>query len=311
MSLSIVGVGAAEPMPMAPGGRPWHLGWLAPPGPETLAAFVAGMHDKGWVRDEHYTIDVRASNDARQFVKLADELVALEPDVLLGIETTSRVLQQRTSTIPIVMIISIDPVGAGLIQSLARPGTNVTGMSGQYEGLVAKWIEALVEIVPSTQRVAFLGDPGWSDSLRRREVVHQAAQAKGIALEMVEIGADAHSLRSAFDALDRRRPDGLVIPIQGGTLAHAPAIQEAVRRLRLPAVGLLRAGGLVQIGPDFRATARECADFVDRILRGAHPADLPVRQATSYRVTLNARLAREIGVVLPLSLRVRADEVIE
>ena len=308
---------AADPLPMPAGGRPWRIGWLSPGGggvagePAALKSFVAGLHDKGWVRERHYVMDVRTTNDAVRYAALADELLAGAPDLLMGIETTARILRQRTSTIPIVMIISIDPVAAGLVHSLARPGTNVTGMSGQFDAIVGKWVEAALELAPKARRIAYLADPDWSDSLRVKGVMQQAAGARGVALELVLIGADAARAQQALHELEGARPDALIIAVQGGPLAHAEAIRGLVRRLRLPAVGVLAAGSVVQIGPDFAATARESADFVDRILRGAQPADLPVRQATIYEVTLNAALARELGIELPLALRVRATRVIE
>ena len=138
----------------------------------------------------------------------------------------------------------------------------------------------------------------------------KAAAARGVELDRVAIPADAARALQALSGLDARRPDALIIATQGGTLAHADAIAALVRRLRLPAVGLIAAGSLVQFSPDFAASARESADFADRILRGASPADLPVRQATIYEVTLNAALARELGIELPLALRVRATRVL-
>jgi len=306
---------AREPLPMPPGGRPWRIGWLSPGGSDnarsTLSAFVAGLRAKGWVQDEHYTLELRTSDDARRYPALAAELVALAPDVLMAIETSARVLRQHTTTIPIVLFMSIDPVGAGLVQSLAQPGGNVTGVAGQYDQLVGKWVEALVEIVPRATRLAMLYDPGWSDAQGNLALAQTAARAKGAALEGIALSADAPSWQWALRALEVQVPHGLLIGINGGTLAHAEAIAQAVRRLRLPAVGLLRAGGLVLIGADFQASAREAADFVDRILRGARPQDLPVRQSMFIRTTVNMKLARQIGVELPLGLRLRADEVIE
>jgi putative ABC transport system substrate-binding protein len=303
------------PMPMPPGGRPWRIGWLTPGGADnarsTIGAFVAGLRAKGWVQGEHYTLELRTSDDARNYPVLAAELVALAPDVLVGIETTARVLRQYTTTIPIVLFVSIDPVQAGLVQSLAQPGGNVTGMAGQYAQIVGKWVEALVEIVPRATRLAVLYDPAWSDAQRNVALAQAAARAKGAQLEAVALSADSPGWQQALRALEARPPQGLLLSPSGGTLAHAGSILQAVRRLRLPAVGPISAGGLVMIGLDFQASARESADFVDRILRGARPQELPVRQAMFIRTTVNARLAREIGVEIPLTLRLRADEVIE
>lgn len=307
---------AAQPQPLPASGRRWRVGWLTPASndggpPAILEAFVAGMREKGWVRDTHYEVDVRVTNDARRYGALAQELVARPPDVLMAIETTARLLRQHTESIPIVMLISIDPVAAGLVQSLARPGTNVTGMSGHFDAIVVKWVEALIEIVPRARRMAFLGDPGWSDSLRVGQVMESAARAKGAEFEMVPITTDVQSVHKAFDDFERRRPDGLLIPIQGGALTHAALIRSHVRRLRLPAVGLHSAGAVLQISPDFAASAREAAEFVDRILRGASPADLPVRQARAFVTSIHPGLARELGIELPATVRARADKVIE
>lgn len=307
-------LGAAQPMP--PGGRPWRIGWLTPGAPAggpspVLQAFVEGMRDRGWSRDTHYVLELRTGSNARQYVVWARDLVAWKPDLLIGIETTARLMRQYTETIPIVLIISIDPEAAGLVRSLARPGTNVTGMSGHFDAVVVKWIEAVVEIVPQARHIVYLADPGWSDSLRAGAVMETAARAKGAELSVAPVSADVASVQQAFDGFARRRPDGLVIPIQGGALTHAALIKTLVRQMRLPAVGLLDAGAVVQISPDFAASARESTDFVDQILRGARPADLPVRRAQAFVVTLNTGLARELGIALPASLRARAHRVIE
>jgi putative ABC transport system substrate-binding protein len=308
---------ARETLPMPPGGRRWRVGWLLFSGDRELAqrsvaAFVAGMHEKGWVQGEHYAIDTRDSGgDARRFTALAGELVALQPDVLIAIETTARAYREHTTTIPIVLWTSLDPVAAGLVASLAKPGTNVTGIAGQSYALLAKNIEALVEIVPRARRIALLYDPGWSDAQRMLEAAREYARAKGAELEPHPITTDARSVPATFQDLERRRPDGLVIPGQGAIIARASEILAQVRALRLPATGSIDAGGLVQQLWDPIANLREAADFVDRIFRGAKPGDLPVRQVMSYPVTVNARLAREIGVRLPQSLLIRADKVIE
>lgn len=303
-------------VPMPPGGRPWRIGWLTPGTSDggrsaMQQAFIGALREKGWLLDTHYVLESRTGNDARQYAAWARELVALQPDLLVAIETTARLLRQHTDTIPIVLAISIDPLVAGLVHSLARPGTNVTGMSGHFDAVVVKWVEALVEIVPKARYLAFLGDPGWSDSLKAGAVMEQAARVKGVAFAVVPVDADATSVTRAFDGFAQRRPDGLLIPIQGGALTHAALIRTLVRRHRLPAVGLLAAGAVMQISPDFVATARESADFADQIMRGARAAELPVRQASTFVVTVNPTLARELGIVLPASVMARADRVVE
>jgi putative ABC transport system substrate-binding protein len=308
---------AAPEVPMPPGGRPWRIGWLlitrADSGiaQRSIAAFEGALGERGWVRERHYTMERWSEGDSRRFPALAGELVALQPDVLIAIETTALALQQHTRTIPIVLWASLDPVAAGLVRSLAQPGGNVTGVSNVADGLTVKNVEALFELVPHARRVAFLQDPGWAASARQLEIAREVARLKGARLDGVPITTEAQSVERAFQAFERERPDGLVIANDGATVAQARSIRERVRAQRLPAAGLIEAGGVVRHSADTVAGLREAADLVDRILRGAKPADLPVRQIRSVTVTLNLGLARELGIELPASLRMRADEVIE
>jgi putative ABC transport system substrate-binding protein len=313
-----VAAAAGSDLPMPPGGRRWRIGWLlitrADSGgaQRAIAAFESAMSERGWMRQRHYTLELRWSEgDARRFPALAGELVALQPDVLIALETTALAFRRHTRTIPIVLWASLDPVAAGLVRSLAQPGGNVTGVSNVADGLIAKNVESLFELVPRARRVAFLQDPGWAAAARQLEVAREVARLKGARLDGVAITTDAHSVEQAFRAFERERPDALMIANSGATLAQAQAIRERVRVQRLPAAGLVEAGAVVRHSADVLASLREAADLVDRILRGAKPADLPVRQIKSVTVTLNLGLARELGIEVPASLRVRADEVIE
>jgi putative ABC transport system substrate-binding protein len=306
----------AQPMP--PGGRPWRIGWLliADPGSHTsravFDAFNGAMRDKGWIQGTHYTIETRSSGgDARRFPALAAELVQLAPDVLMAVETTALVLRQHTTTIPIVLWQSLDPVAAGLVQSLARPGTNVTGLSNVADGLTTKNMEALLEIVPRARRIAVFYDPRWSAATRQLAVARDIARAKGAEFDAYPITADGQSLSAAWAGIDRRRPDGLVIFNNAATFAHAKAIQAGVLARKVTATGLIEGGAVARHGVNALGSVREAADFVDRIFRGATPADLPVRQVMSVIVTVHLAHARELGIELPVSLRIRADEVIE
>lgn len=308
---------AADRLPMPRGGRRWRVGWLLFSSDPKLVrrsidAFASGMREKGWVLGEHYTIETRDSGgDVSRFSALAGELVSLHPDVLIAIETTARAYREHSTTIPIVLWTSLDPVAVGLVKSLARPGTNVTGIAGQSDELLTKNIEALFEIVPQAKRIALLRDPNWSAAQRMLETARGASRTKGAELDAYSITAAPQSVRAVFDSFERRRPDGLVILAQGPIIGRSGEILARVRSMRLPATGYVDAGGLVQQNWDSWANLREAADFVDRIFRGASPAQLPVRQVMVYHVTVNARLAREIGVELPASLRLRADRVIE
>ncbi len=308
---------AREPPPLAPGGRRWRIGWLLVFSDHEAArryvdVFVAAMRDRGWVLGEHYDIDLRHSGgDARRFAALAGELVAAQPDLLIGVETSARAYRQHTMTIPIVLSASLDPVASGLVHSLARPGTNVTGLSTIADALTMKNVEALFELVPQARRIVALADPEWSGMARIGGVAQAAARARGAEYEMLPITADPASVNTALEQLRRRRPDGAVLITSGAIIKQAAALRAGIVALKLPATGLTEAGAVLRHGWNFDELLRESTDFVDRILRGAKPADLPVRQLTRVEVTLNLRTAREIGIAVPRALRARADRVIE
>jgi len=276
-----------------------------------MRPFIDGMRERGYVQGEHYVLEIRVSGgDARRFPALADELIALKPDVLLGVETSALVMAAKTKTIPIVLYNSIDPVAVGLVKSLARPGTNVTGMSGQYDELIAKHVELLLELVPKASRISMISDPFWSARESYERYAHRAAEAKGLSLAVIHV-KDASEVKQAFVHFEQRRPDGLLVANTGLTWALMETIHEGARRLRLPAVGYAIRGGLIQYGVNVFANLRLAADFVDRILKGAKPADLPVRQAIKYELIVNMKTAREIGLKIPQSILLRADQVIE
>lgn len=314
---SISRVVAADSLPMPAGGRRWRIGWLLFSNDpkivqRSIDAFSAGMRAKGWVLDEHYTLETRDSGgDAKRFDALAGELVALNPDVLIAIETTAQAFRKHTKSIPIVLWASLDPVATGLIRSLAKPGTNVTGISVQADALLGKNIEFLTEIVPHAKRIGLLYDPNWSGVERFLESARQVARGKKAEIEAHPITKDRGSVLVAFAKFEHRRPHGLVIMPHASIVSQAGDILEQVRRLRLVAAGYVEAGGLVQQSWNPQANLREAADFVDRIFRGTKPSELPVRQVMSFVVTVNARLAKEIGVGIPATLRLRADRVIE
>ena len=224
---------------MPPGGRRWRIGWLlfADPGSNTsrkvFDAFNGAMRDKGWIQGTHYTIDTRSSGgDARRFPALAAELVQVAPDVLMAVETTALVLRQQTTTIPIVLWQSLDPVAAGLVQSLARPGTNVTGLSNVADGLTIKNTEALLEIVPRARRIAVLYDPFWSAATHQIAVARDIARAKGAEVDAYPITADPQSLSAAWAGIDRRRPDGQCPRLPTPRSRRRPATQTPQRRPR-------------------------------------------------------------------------------
>lgn len=278
---------------------------------EGMQPFLAGMRERGYVLGEHFVLDIRLSGgDARRVPALVDELIALKPDVLLGVETSALVMAAKTSTIPIVLLTSIDPVAAGLVKSLAQPGTNVTGMSGQYAQLMAKQVELLLELAPEASRVVVLSDPFWSARESSERSAQQAATAKGLNLKFVYV-KDAVEVKQAFMEFEKNRIDGLILIATGLIATHRETIREGIHRLRLPAVGPAGAGGALSYGLDLASNYHESADFVDRILKGAKPAALPVRQATRYELVVYMKNTREIGLTIPQSILLRADQVIE
>jgi putative ABC transport system substrate-binding protein len=285
-------------------------------------AFLAGMKDLGYVAGRDLVLDMRyAGGDNSRLPLLADELIALKPDVLLGIEPPAVVMRAKTTTIPIVLIASTDPVAAGLVQSLSRPGTNVTGMAYRFDELHAKHIELLTEIVPKMSRIALLNyaalphEPVARLAARYEEFARSAATAKGLTL-VVASARDTQGVGHAFAELEKARPEGIVVVATGGTFALRHEIIAQARRLRLPSITSLppswaEAGGLLSYGPDFLKSFRYAANFVDRIFKGANPAEMPVEQPAIFELVVNLKTAREIGVTIPQSILVRADRIIQ
>jgi len=286
-----------------------------------LDAFLAGLRDLGYVAGRNLVLDMRyAAGDYNALPALADELIALKPDVLVGIEAPAVAMRKKTKTIPIVLLGSPDPVAAGLVRSLARPGTNVTGIANRVDQLIAKHIELLTEIVPKMSRVALFNyAPLPNDpvelAVRYEQFAKTASAAKGLALIVVS-ARDAEGVRQAFVALERERPEGVVIASTGQTFQLRHEIIGHARRLRLPSISALpaawaEAGGLASYGVDFRESFRYAATYVARILKGATPAELPVEQSSKFEFVINLKTAREIGVTIPPSILLRADRVIE
>jgi len=304
----------------------FRVGWLLAGSPTSLnpleEALLTGLRERGYVAGQNLVLDVRfAGGDTARLPVLAGELVALKPDVLLAIEPEAGVLRAKTDKIPIVLTASSDPVAAGLVKSLARPGTNVTGMAYRNEELLAKHIELLTEINPEMSRLALLNKVPLPDSydvdltVRFEEVAKKAAAAKGLKL-VVARARDPQEMGQAFAELEKGRPDALVVVATGVTFALRQEILAHARRLRLPSISSLppawaEAGGLLNYGPNFLETYRYVATIVDRILKGANPAEMPVEQPAKFELVINLKTAREIGVKIPPSLLLRADRVIE
>ncbi|MEP7181164.1 MAG: ABC transporter substrate-binding protein [Betaproteobacteria bacterium] len=278
---------------------------------ETLKPFIDGMRDRGYRLGEDFIFEIRVSGgDPQRFPALAEELVALKPDIFIAFETNGRALAAKTTDIPIVLLNSIDPVAAGLVKSLARPGTNVTGMSGQGDALTAKQVELLVEAVPTATSIAMLIDPLWSNRESYVRYAQSAAEAKHLSLTIIHV-QEVDDVKRAFMQFEKQRPGGLLVGSGGRTWTLRETIREGVVRLRLPVIGHPAFGSLASYRISDSATWYEAAEFVDRILKGARPADLPVRQATKIELVVNLKVAREFGIKVPQSILLRVDREIE
>jgi putative ABC transport system substrate-binding protein len=280
-----------------------------------LAAFRQGLERLGWSEGRNVRIDYRsAANNPDRFQPLATELVRLQPDVILAMTTpVAAALRRESRTIPIVFVGVSDPIGSGFISSLARPGGNLTGLLLYEEGITGKWLAMLKEIAPSLARAALIANP------RRTPYDYFVRSAKSVApslaIELVpspiENAADIERGIGSF----AREPNGGLVVLPGTPLEHRDLVVAIAARHRLPAVYYMRyfvvAGGLMSYGIDHIDQSRQAASYVDRVLRGAKAADLPVRAPTKYETTLNLKTAKALGFDVPPSLLVRADEVIE
>ena len=282
-----------------------------------LEAFRQGLRDLGYVEGQNIAIESRwAEGKYDRYPALAADLVRLKVDVIVAQGgAATQAVQQATRTIPIVMSIVLDPVGSGLVPSLARPGGNVTGTSFMGPDLVGKQLQLLKEVVPKVSRVALLRNPANPASALGLRDAEAAARALGVRLQALE-ARDPQEIDSAFAAMTRERAGALLIfpdPIFGNQRRQ---IAELAAKRRLPAIhgGLpeyAEAGGLMVYSPNILDLTRRAATFVDKILKGAKPADLPVEQPTKLELVINLRTAKAIGLTIPPSLLQRADQVIE
>ena len=280
------------------------------------AAFLQGLQELGWTVGRNVRLDYRwGAGDAELFRRYARELVALAPDVILasgGAVVPS--LLQATRTVPIVFTGTPDPVGAGFVESLARPGGNITGFTMFEYGISGKWLELLKEIAPGTTRAAVIRDPAIAAGVGLWGAVQTAAPSFGIEVSPVNV-RDASEIERAIAAFARGPNGGLIVT--GSTLAsvHRDLIVTLAARHKLPAVYSQRffvaGGGLISYGPDIVDQYRAAAGYVDRILKGEKPADLPVQAPTKYELVINLKTAKALGLDVPPMLLARADEVIE
>ena len=282
-----------------------------------LAAFNDGLAQLGWIEGRNVRVDTRwATTNADDLRKQAAELVATTPDVLVAASGTSSVapLLQATRTVPIVFAIVVDPVGAGFVASLARPGGNATGFTMFEYGMSGKWLELLKQIAPGVTRAAVLRDPAIASGIGQFGAIQAVAPSLGVELSPVDV-RDAPEIERAVAAFAGIPNGGLVVTGSPSSTIHRDLIIALAARHKLPAVYWERfyvaAGGLISYGPDRLDQYRQAAGYVDRILKGEKAADLPVQVPTKFQIVINQRTAKALGITVPQSVLARADEVIE
>src|SRR5262245_16813906 len=299
------------------------LGWLAgglgandPESQARKAAFLQGLRELGWNEGQNIQIDFRwGAGSADAIRKYAAELIAFAPDVTLASGSqAAHALQQASRTIPIVFAQVPDPIGAGFVDSLARPGGNATGFTTFEYGIGAKWLELLKQIAPSVKRVAVLRDPANPAGSGQWGAIQSAASSAGVELSSVSSRA-TDEIERAITAFARQPNGGLIMTGSTTAAARRDTIIALVTRQKLPAIYPYRyyavSGGLISYGPDTVDQYRRAAGYVDRILKGEKPSDLPVQASTKYELVINLKTAKALGLTVPPSLLATADEVIE
>jgi len=314
---AFLGTAAAQPPEKVPRVGYLNLGSHSDPGRQRdLEAFRQGLRELGYVDGQNIAIESRwAEGKPDRLPALAADLVRSKVDVIVvGSGPITQAAQQATRTIPIVMSTVADPVGSGLVASLARPGGNVTGLTVMSPDLAGKQFQLLKEVVPKVSRVALLTNPDNPSSARFVREAEAAAQALGVRLQTLE-ARNPQEIDSAFAAMTRERAGALLILPDGVFLSQRRQIADLAVKRRLPSVygpgGYAEAGGLMTYGANFHDLLRRAATFVDKILKGAKPADLPVAQPTKFELVINLRTAKAIGLTIPPSLLQRADQIID
>jgi putative ABC transport system substrate-binding protein len=273
-----------------------------------------GLRDLGYVEGRNLVIEYRSGDNLARLNELAAELVGLKVEALVVAGAATYAAERATRTVPIVFSYSGDPVEAGFVKTLARPGGNMTGITWLAFDLVGKRLELLKEAVPRMSRVAVLANPAHPGEQRELAETTQTARAVGATVQYHQVRRTA-DFHAAFDAIVRDSADAVVVFPDGATIAHRRQVAEFAVKHRLPSVfgwrEYVEAGGLMAYGPNRRETARRLAVYVDKILKGARPADLPVEQPAKFEFVINLKTAKALGLDVPPSLLLRADHVIE
>jgi len=312
----------ALPLPAQQQGKVWRVGFLAPRHMDFVDSdyyygpFRQRMRELGYVEGKNLVIEWRsAEGKSERLPSLAAELVQLKVDVIVapGPQATSAV-QKATATIPIVMVISIDPVGAGFVKSLARPGGNITGLSNLSSDLSPKHLEMLLSMVPKLARVAVLLNPTNSGLATVLKNVQTAAQKANVKVLPVE-ARTPQEIETAFSVMTKENVRAIIVGLDPIFIQQRRQIAELAAKNRLPSITTFREyvedGGLMSYGQNLADQFRQLAVFVDKILRGAKPGDLPVEQSTKFDMVINRKTAKALGITIPQSLMMSADKVIE
>jgi putative tryptophan/tyrosine transport system substrate-binding protein len=284
--------------------------------PPRIDAFVQGLQQSGWVVGRNLRLDYRsAAGNLDDLRKFAAEFAALSPDVILAVTSPAvGALLQATHNVPVVFVQVIDPVGAGFVSSLARPGGNATGFMLFEFSLSGKWLELLKEVAPGITRVAVVRDPAIAAGTGQFGAIQAVAPSFGVELTPVNVH-DAAEIERGIGAFARGSSDGLIVTASPLAVVHYNLIVNLAARYRLPAVYFARlfatANGLIAYGADVADQYRGAAGYVDRILRGEKPGDLPVQIPTKFELVINLKTAKALGLTIPSTLLARADEVIE
>jgi putative tryptophan/tyrosine transport system substrate-binding protein len=286
-----------------------------PIGRAQLAAFLEGLRQFGWADGHNIRVDVRlAGGNAADTQKYAAELVALAPDVILAVAVTVGPLLQATRTVPIVFAIVPDPIGSGFVESLSRPGGNATGFMLFEYSLCGKWVELLKEIAPGVERAAVLWDPAIAAGIGQFAVIQSVAPSTNIELTPVNVRDEA-DIERVVGTFAQTANGGLIVTGSALAVVYRELIITLAARHKLPAVyfspDFVAAGGLISYAADFIDQFRRAAGYVDRILKGAKPGDLPVQAPTKYQLTINLKTAKALNLAIPQAILARADEVIE